>query len=323
MPSFARSVALAGRAVGNLLTDRPLVVSLEITHRCNARCKHCHRGVPVPGEIQAPPEVFAERCREIRPLLAQISGGEPMLRADVVQIAEAVKNLEFPPYLVLITNGSRLTRERYDRLRAAGVDTFSISLDYPDERHDTFRQIPGLFSRIESLAESLADVREPPITLSAVVQRENFRDLVGLAELARKWGVRMNYSPYTWMRTQDKATFLPQSDELHEIADVFDQLRAHKRAYRTVITSDYAFDAMLSFFGTHRVPGCRAGERFLIVNPDGTLSPCGLLVRDYTTLDGLVEGFTRHNTCENCYTSTRINTEKPVYYQFRDAIRSL
>ena len=47
------------------------------------------------------------------------------------------------PYTILVSNWSLMTEERYLELREAGVDQFSVSLDFPDERHDDFRGYPG------------------------------------------------------------------------------------------------------------------------------------------------------------------------------------
>ena len=75
MTSFSRSMALFGRGLRSLLLKGPLCTSFEITHRCNARCRHCHLGVPVKDEKQASPERFGEICREIKPVAILVSGG--------------------------------------------------------------------------------------------------------------------------------------------------------------------------------------------------------------------------------------------------------
>ncbi len=49
MGSMLRTASLVRRGIANFATGRPLCVSFEITHNCNARCDHCHRGER-PGE---------------------------------------------------------------------------------------------------------------------------------------------------------------------------------------------------------------------------------------------------------------------------------
>lgn len=155
MGSFRRALSLVYRGLRNYLTKRPLCISFEVTHSCNAKCIHCHLHGPV-EEQRASPERLGEICRELSPVVAQASGGEPLLRKDLEQIIHAWRVPNRAPFIVVTTNATLLTLERYRSLREAGVAEFSISLDYPDDRHDTFRGVPGLFRRIEKLIQDLA-----------------------------------------------------------------------------------------------------------------------------------------------------------------------
>lgn len=309
MRKLRRTATLLRRGVSNLVATRPLCVSFEITHNCNARCDHCHRGEKL-REVRAPAERFGERYRELRPPVVQISGGEPLTRGDVEDVIRAIRQPDGLPYIILVTNGSLLRRERFFRLRGIGVDQFSVSLDFPDERHDRFRHIPGLFGRIRDFVLSLEPDDRRVITLNAVVMTRNVRDLTSLAALAREWGVHMNFSPYTWLRTGDRDLVL-KGDDLREFEAIVGELVAFKRQYDTIRTSDAFLHDMIRFFHEETRPGCRAGERFLVVNPDATLSPCGLVMTTYQTRAELLEGFSETNACSGCNTCIRASTEHP------------
>lgn len=306
----------------NYLRKKPFCVSFEVTYSCNAKCQHCHLGKIVAGEKRATPEEYAQRCQDLDPIVAQVSGGEPLLRGDVEQIVRSMKNQAKVPYVVLTTNGALLTREKYRKLREAGVDSFSLSFDYPDERHDAFRGIPGLFHKIVSLLEGIQDIPCKGIALSGVIQRDNFRELIKMAEFARKWGVKMNFSTYTWLRTQKKEFMIPE-EELPELAEMLERLRQHKKNYPTVVSSDYVFKNIIDFFKNESINHCRAGQKFLVVNPDGTLSPCGLIIKNYDSQKDLHRQFLKTNTCGACYTSIRANTEKPLRYLIQDSLKSI
>lgn len=322
MADIARTLAFAGRALKSYMTHRPLCVSFEVTHNCNARCKHCHLGPPRPENL-APAQRYGELCRELKPVVAQVSGGEPLLRDDLEAIVAALVRKNRPPHVVLTTNGALLTKERHQRLKQAGVCDFSLSFDYPDERHDDFRHIPGLFGRIDTLMRGLsANGTRHGVTLACVVQSGNFRELPAIAKKALEWKAGVNFSAYTWLRTGDRGMLVPK-EELQELRDVIARLKEHKRRHGNVFTSDYVLARMPEYFERGGFPGCRAGERFLVVNPDGTLSPCGLIMRDCRTRDELVRTFTRTNDCESCYTSLRANTEKPASWLVRDTLNRL
>ncbi|MFH1132772.1 MAG: radical SAM protein [Pseudomonadota bacterium] len=320
MPSKIKNRKIAKLGFLNYIAKKPLCVSFEVSYQCNARCKHCHLGGPI-QENPAPPGKFGELCKELNPVVAQISGGEPLLRKDIFEIVKALANPVGTPMVVLTTNGKLLTKEKYYALKEAGVDEFSLSLDYPDERHDEFRNIPGLFRHVQNLLHEIKDEENKGITLACVVQSKNFRDLIRMAEFALENGVKISFSTYTWLRTNDKSWMIPR-EELPEFREIVDQLLVFKKKHRTVFTSKYVFKRMIKFFENERMPNCRAGERFLVVNPEGTISPCGLIIGNYKSQKDVVENFLKNNTCEACNTSIRANTEKPWNVLLMDAIRN-
>jgi MoaA/NifB/PqqE/SkfB family radical SAM enzyme len=313
---------LAGEAVKTAVLGRPWCASFELTHNCNARCGHCHRGTPVEEDLATPRELLRV-CREVRPLVAILSGGEPLLRRDLPEIVRTLKEGCAPLRVFLNTNAALLTRARFDELVAAGVDEVLVSLDYPDERHDAFRAIPGLFGRIRSLVEGLPPRERRRVVLTTVLHSRNFREARDVARLALGWGVNANFSAYTALRTSD-ASLLVSGADLPAFAAVVEELIAWKREHGNVLTSDWVLRRMVRFFeGGGALGRCRAGERMVVVNPDGTLSPCGLLVRGHRTHAELVREFTATNACNACYTSTRGNSERPLRHIFLDHVRYL
>lgn len=309
MAGIGRILPITGRGLANLLTQRPLCVSFEITQACNADCRHCHRGGPV-AETHASAERFAEVFRELRPPVVMVSGGEPLLRKDLLDIIRALKQPSRLPYTILVTNGSLLTPDVFREAHRAGVDAYSISLDYPDERHDEFRMIPGLFNHLGTLIRGLSDREKKMITLNCVVQSDNFRDMLPLAQLALEWGVSMNFSPYTWLRTGDQG-YVVHGEELAELRRTFHELLRFQKLHDTVKPNALFLENMARFFEEGGLGTCRAGERFLVVNPDGTLSPCGLIPGSFSNQSELRLGFSSTNSCTGCNTSIRAWTERP------------
>jgi len=318
MAGTGRLISLTKRGFGNLFSNRPLCVSFEITHACNAQCQHCHRGGPVEEEMASASEL-GRIYRELSPPVVQISGGEPLLRDDVLDIIGALRQPDGTPYTILVTNGSLLTPEGFRQTKDAGVDAYSVSLDYPDDRHDEFRTIPGLFDHLRELIQALTPDERRMITLNCVVQSENFRDLLPLASLALDWGVSINYSPYTWLRTDDRGFVVPK-DDLPELQEIFGKLLKFQEKHDTVKSNATFLNNIVAFFDDKGIPGCRAGERFLVVNPDGTLSPCGLITTAFSNRAEMKEGFVKANTCTACNTSIRSWTERP-FSMFFSAIR--
>jgi MoaA/NifB/PqqE/SkfB family radical SAM enzyme len=314
--------ALTARAAVSYVRRRPWCASFELTHNCNARCHHCHRGAPLTERLATPARLL-EVCRELCPLVAIMSGGEPLLRRDLLEIIRTLKTGCAPIRVFVNTNGALLTLPRFAELVGAGADEVLISLDYPDERHDAFREIPGLFARIRSLAGALDARDRRGVVLTSVLQSDNFREALAIARLALEWGVSVNFSAYTALRTDDRSLMIA-GDDVGEFGQVIEELIAFKAAHHNVLTSDWILRRMVQFYANGGQLGrCRAGERLLVVNPDGTLSPCGLLVRDYATGRELRRKFTAHNHCSFCYTSTRGNAERPFKHLLLDHVDHL
>ncbi len=325
MPNLSgfRLLKFVNRSAVSLVRKRVLAMSLEVIHSCNCHCKHCDKGGMIPGERLAPPRRFGELVRELKPVVAQISGGEPLLRKDILDIVRAVKPGSGMPYLVFVTNARLLTEEKYRALKDAGVDEFSISLDYPDERHDENRGAPGLYRHLDKLLPRLAAYGNRDITLISVIREDNLQDLPALAEHALKWNVLINFSAYTPLRTQDRSKSV-QAEQLKFLRQQIDYLIDFKRKTGRIFTTESTLNRYYEFFANGSyIPNCRAGIRSLVVNPDGRLAPCAMQHVSYDTREELIEKFSRQNRCGGCLVSLRANTEKSVATLLKDGWLSL
>ena len=99
---------------------------------------------------------------------AVLSGGEPLVYPNLGGLVRLLKARCAPLRVFLNTNGALLTPARFAELVEAGVDEVLISLDYPDERHDAFRAIPGLFARIQGLVTELPPRERRRVVLTTV-----------------------------------------------------------------------------------------------------------------------------------------------------------
>ena len=96
----------------------------------------------------------------------------------------AVKEPSGLPYTILVTNGRLFTEAKYLSLRALGVNQFSISLDFPDARHDGFRQSPGLYAHLSKFVPTLAARGFDDVALNTAITRENLPTLRAIYDRA-------------------------------------------------------------------------------------------------------------------------------------------
>ena len=136
----------------NLKTLHPLQqLFWESTLRCNVRCLHC--GSDCVASIDTPDMPSEDFLRvidsEITPhvnpnkLLIIISGGEPLMRKDLVQIGRALKQRGYP--WGMVTNGLALTEKKFRELRDAGLCSITVSCDGLEQDHIWLRQHPLAF----------------------------------------------------------------------------------------------------------------------------------------------------------------------------------
>lgn len=293
----------------NFFTGKPVVISFETTLSCNANCKHCDLGNGIPGEKRMHPADFRKYIDMFHPPVIQLSGGEPLLRQDLLEIVHNVKINPFFPYTILVTNGWFLTREKYFALRGAGVNQFSVSLDFPDERHDDFRMVKGLFNRLQQVIPKLAELGEGDVVLNTAITSANVRELPAIVDTARKWGVCLSFSVYTPLRTGDEQLVVTNPEEIRLVEDIFGRCIRREEACRPVVNSRFNLEGILKFIRNGRIPNCSAGRKFLVVRPDGLLNPCSLQRHNFETQPELVSGFSDTNTCGECYVSIRSYVE--------------
>jgi MoaA/NifB/PqqE/SkfB family radical SAM enzyme len=246
------------------------------------------------------------------PCVVQISGGEPLMRDDVTEIVRNIKNEKGLPYTILVSNWSLMTEERYLDLRAAGIDQFSVSLDFPDERHDDFRVHPGLYRHISDVIPRCAKHGFDDIVLNSCITSENVNEIEAMAAKAHEWGVNMCYSAYSSRRTGCRDYFLSSQTQLAELNRGLDKVEALRDGRNWLVNSKTTLEATRDYFASGGTPGCKAGLRFLVVTANGMLQPCSMQFLRYPLADRekMIEEFTRQNTCDQCYVSIRSYLDK-------------
>lgn len=307
--SGSMGLRMLARGIRNKFQNKPLSVSFEITHACTANCWHCNWGGPI-KETRLSADEYAAISKELRPVVSHVSGGEPLARGDVYEIVSKLTEKGKLPWMICVSNASNLTVERYFKLRDSGMDQLSISLDFPDDRHSDFRRIPGLFDHMDEVLPELARRSGTnDVSLNTCITAWNYKDLPNIVRQAKKWNLPVNFSVYTHLRVQDRSGLIT-GDSLESLKEVMQELIDMRNAGYPVYTSPRVFKRYYEFLTTDGIPGCQAGRRFVVINPDGRLTPCAMVMAYFDTQKDMLENFTKQNTCQACYISTRANTEK-------------
>ncbi len=162
------------------------VVIWNLIRRCNLTCKHCYAlsaDRDYAGELSTD-EVFGvmDDLKAFHVPVLILSGGEPLMRPDLFDIAARAKAMRF--YTGLSTNGTLIDEAMADRVAAAGFNYVGISLDGLRETHDRFRRLDGAFD-LSLNAVRLLHARGVKVGLRFTMTAMNAHDLPALLDLMK------------------------------------------------------------------------------------------------------------------------------------------
>jgi MoaA/NifB/PqqE/SkfB family radical SAM enzyme len=320
----ADTFKLGARSLWNRAKGWPICVSFEVTHSCVADCLHCDKGGVKHETGLMTPADYQRYSAVLKPGLCQISGGEPLMRDDLEEVVRAVKRPSGLPMVACVSNFWLMTEERYLSLGRAGVSMFSVSLDFPDERHDHFRRVPGLYAKMNELIPHLVRTYgRAKIVLNSALTRANFGDIPGLVAKAEEWGTQISFSAYSCLRTGDRDLCISSDQDLALLRRHLDYLKTHRRRSASVRNSDHILEATYRFFEEGGTSGCQAGRRFLVVRPDGLINACSMFPDlQYDSRKEAVKGFRgTRESCDQCYVSIRAGTERSLGGLVRENLR--
>lgn len=185
---------LAPKPAGPKRNPPAPVVIWNLIRRCNLTCKHCYSisaDKDFSGELTTE-EIYTvlDDLRSFRVPVVILSGGEPLLRPDIFEIAQRTKALGF--YVGLSSNGTLIDESTIDRIAGCDFDYVGVSLDGIGATHDKFRRMQGAY------AASLRGIRlcrdrGLKIGVRFTLTQDNAQDLPALLQLVEDEGIDRFY----------------------------------------------------------------------------------------------------------------------------------
>jgi radical SAM protein with 4Fe4S-binding SPASM domain len=259
----------------------PLVVSWNLTRKCNLKCPHCYINATtqqLKNELttEESKRLIDQICEVSRPLLI-LSGGEPLLRKDVYELVRygAEKGLK----MGLGSNGSLIDSVAAKSLKEAGIETVSISLDsHIPEQHDEFR---GVADSWEKAVRAIKALRENGVLVqvNTTVTQQNYAQIDDIMSLAEELGVE-NFHLFFLVPTGRGTKIADISPAKYEsmIKTAFAKAAKHKLNVRPSCAPQFmriAKDRGLDM--RQWIRGCIAGLYYCRVYPNGDITPCPYL----------------------------------------------
>ncbi len=265
-------------------TAIPHVVAWNLTRRCNLACAHCY--ISAGSWHAAANELDTRACFRVieqilgvnpSPLLI-LSGGEPLVRSDLEEIAAYAS--ERGATVTVGTNGTGLTHERIASLKAAGVQGVALSVDSLNPRyHDRFRHGEGALEDTLAAVDRLAEHRLD-FLIQFSVTRGNRGELDAIAAWAdEKGAVCLNvYFLVETGRGEGMRGLAPEEND-----ELVARIAELQREYRGRLMIRSKCQPQLMRHVHERDPDspllnyrtrCPCGVQYCRITPEGKVTPC-------------------------------------------------
>ena len=314
--------------------SRPYVVSWNLTYRCNLACEHCYLDAgpkPLVGteNFADRSELGTEECFRVIDEIAAfapecvtiLTGGEPLLRRDILEIVKRAS--ERGLWVVVGTNGVRITENVSRHLAEAGARGLSLSLDALDpDRHDGFRKVRGAWQNTVDGA-AILNRTGLPFIVQTTAGSHNLGELDAIADFAHDRLAAKVWNLYFLVPTgrgQFVSDITPaQYDEvlaaLYRIQRKYDRrmlvnAKCAPHYIKTVLEnqalrldSGGEIDPVPAQVRTYSggAGGCPAGTHYMGIRPNGDVTPCPYLP--------VFAGTLRSSTLEDLWTSSELFTD--------------
>jgi MoaA/NifB/PqqE/SkfB family radical SAM enzyme len=261
----------------------PFYMHLYVTERCNLQCRMCSIWKRKSKEMTIKEiDQCAKILKELKVPNIVVTGGEPFLRPDIVEIVNLLNDYGFS--MRLQTNGTLVTEEKIKALTEAGLHNITISLDTLDKKtFDWICQSKNIVQKVEKSLDIIAENMDGFIVVNTAVSKLNISELPKIVKFVHSKGAYSSLMPVHLKPAENVPGFcygyskemLFSKEDIPEIEKSYTEvLRMKKDGYR-IINSEKYLNASLDYFRTGNYAwNCKAGERFFVIYSDGGVAPC-------------------------------------------------
>lgn len=240
-------------------------VEIMTTYACNARCMHCSNGLytkntSAPLLTREKVKSLIEETRQMSIPIIVFLGGEPLLDRNIYDYIRWTYDAGIMP--MLATNGQLLDISTLKKLKAAKIDTISVTIYSIDPAVNA--RVTGLDDYYQKAIEAIKTGKDLGITmqLKTVVSRSHFetKEIFKIIELAKDLGVYLSINP-----------MVPTGDAFTNCRD--DILDESMQRVLNDICVKYNF-VTTHFSSNYFGSGCPAGKAYLGITPYGDVMGC-------------------------------------------------
>ncbi|MBF0241661.1 MAG: heme b synthase [Desulfamplus sp.] len=275
---------------------RPTIrlVAWETTRRCNLSCVHCRAAAQdhiYPNELTTSQAMaLMDQIREVGEPIVILTGGEPLLREDIFEIAEYGTKIGLR--MVMAPNGTMITKEIAQKMKLSGIKRISVSLDgSTKETHDKFRGVNGAF---DGALRGIGFAKDAGLEfqINTTITKTNLDEIPKILSLAESLGAVAHHifllvptgrGKYIVDQAIDAAQY---ESTLNWFYDQRDKTSLQLKAtcaphYYRILRQRAKQEGKQVTFESHGLDavtrGCLAGTGFCFISHIGEVQTCGFL----------------------------------------------
>ncbi len=292
----------------------PLSLAISVTHRCNARCRTCRVTKKKPDELTL--NEYREVFKTLRrvPRWVTLTGGEPFIRKDLVEIMNALARHVAPDAVTVATNAFYTDRvlsfARSAVRENPGIKfVVNLSLDGIGPAHDKIRGLPGSFDRVIETFQLLKDlgIENMRVGFHTVISVFNAKNVLDLMEYAKVFGP----DHHRFEVAQSRAELNVRNEELAPTAEEYESiiLQILERTPEgggdlvsdliDLFRREYYEYSVEALYRKEQALPCYAGFASAQIGPNGDVWPCCVLARPMGNLREKGYDFARVWECEH------------------------
>lgn len=269
--------------------ERPIIsLRITITNRCNEDCIYCHHDGMVSSKDEMTPEEIYKICKIAKKLgvkKIRLSGGDPLVRKDIVEIVEKIASLDFKD-ISLTTNGVLL--EKYaEGLKNAGLNRVNVSLDTLEQNTYKFVTNRDYLNKAKTGILKAAEVGLYPVKINMVIMKDiNQNEIKDMFYFCKDNNIVLQLIELIESENCDDDKFnaeyhYPLDSIEKRLADIADDVRERKfmQGRKKYYINDGEIEIVRPVDNSSFCANCSR----LRITPDGKIKPC--LLRN----DNLVE----------------------------------
>ncbi len=258
-----------------------MLISWNTTRACNLRCRHCYRDAGVKDKDELSTEEGKRLLQDIKESgfkIVVLSGGEPLMRADIYEIIQYASQIGLRP--VLGSNGTLITEEVAARLKDAGIARVGISLDsIIPEVHDGFRGVKGAFEKVISAIAAMKRVGLE-FQVHTTVTKYNYEQIDALIDYVVSLGASAYHIFFLVPsgRGENETESLISQEQYYCLIDhILKRQKELDFEIKPVCAPQFVPISFKKGMNLRFQRGCLAGISYCCVLPNGDVHPCPYL----------------------------------------------